>query len=102
MRNSEGFDRGLHAAQRWRRLRRWALLLAALALLVEGWGLPYLRWDYTERHGQILSARYIGLGGLRPIKAGEVDPSCPLIVLVPLERSLVAYAAEAVERLKEE
>lgn len=90
--DTQGFDAGLHAAQRWRALRRWALLLVGLAVFVELAGLPVLRVTYVEQGGQIRSGTYLGLAGRRTIVAGELAPTCPLIALVPLERSLTSYA----------
>lgn len=97
----QGFDAGLHAAQRWRALRRWALLLIGLAVFVELAGLPALRVTYVEQGGQIRSGTYLGLAGRRTIVAGELAPTCPLIALVPLERSLTSYAREGWDSLLE-
>jgi len=97
----QGFDAGLHAAQRWRELRRWVLLLIGLAVFVELAGLPALRLTYVEQGGRIQSGQYVGLAGQRTVVAGQLAPTCPPIVLVPLEQSLVSYAREGLEALLE-
>jgi len=90
-----GFDAGLLAAARWRAARRWAFLLLGLALFVETAGTPFLRLSYSKVGEHVQSGRYVGIFGARRIVAGELAPACPLIVLVPLDRSIVSYAAEA-------
>lgn len=90
-----GFDAGLHTAARWRAARRWALLVLGLALFLEAAGAPCLRLSYTEVGDRVQSGQYVGLFGVRRVVAGEFAPTCPLIVLVPLDRSIVSYAAEA-------
>lgn len=90
------FDAGLHAAQRLRALRRWALLLIALAVFLETQGEPALRTSYVEQGGRVRSARYWCVTGERNWSGGEV---APLIVLVPLERPLLSYAGSALQNL---
>lgn len=96
-----GFDAGLHAAARWRAARRAILLVFSLAAFVELQGVPHLRVTYVEQGGQIRSGTYLGLAGRRTIVAGELAPTCPLIALVALERSLASYAREGWDSLLE-
>jgi len=96
-----GFDAGIRHASRRRSLRRALISLALLLAFVQFLGTPYLRTSYTEpdRRGVILDASYLGVTGSRTLRAGDVATTCPLIVLLPLDRSLVSYAGDAIDSL---
>ena len=94
-----GFDAGLHASARWRAARRWILLILGLALFIELAGVPHLRWTYVEQDGRVRSGQYLSVTGTKPLVAGQVAPTCPLIALVPLDRSLWSYTIEGLRGL---
>ena len=98
----QGLDAGITASRRWRSLRRMAIFLFGIALFAETYGTPHLRLSYVEVGGYIRSGTYIGMSGTRTLVAGEVAQICPLVALVPLERSLTHYAFESWEALYED
>lgn len=85
-------DLGLRRSLRWRRMRRWLVMLTLLALFVEIRGIPHFRLTDRSRP-QANQVDYWSPLGMRQIGGGGSKP--PLIVLVPLDRSLTAYAREA-------
>ena len=97
-----GFDAGLHTAARWRAWRRWALLFVGALLFVELAGTPFVRLSCSAVGGQITAAEYIGIGGRRIVHAGEVSPTCPAVILLPLDRPVWSYAGDVWTRLRGE
>lgn len=97
----EGFDAGLHRAQLWRRARRWVLVLCVLVVVVEHVGAPALRVTYQQRAGgRVVAATYLSVTGMRRAVAGQFEAgTCPLFVMLPLERSLWSYGKDAARRL---
>ena len=91
-----GFDVEVERRARWLAVRRWLVLVAILVAFVEFQGVPHLRMTYVEEGGRVRSGEYWSLMGPRTVVAGDVAPTCPVIALVPLERSLWSYAKEAV------
>lgn len=87
-------DAGTAQASRWRSFRRFVVFVAMLAGLLEFGGVPSLRWTYEKVRDRVVVAEYIGPFGARRASAGELGGTCPLIALIPLERSLLSYAAE--------
>jgi hypothetical protein len=67
------------------------VLAAILTVMVNAWGMPYLRvfYHYTGTHSakQIHAATYYGLTGRKDVVAGEYGDSCPLILMIPFEPS---------------
>ena len=96
-----GFDAGIGHASRRRSLRRAVILLALLLAFVQFVGTPHLRMSYIEpdHRGVIMEAGYWGVTGPCTLRAGDVSTTCPLIVLLPLDRSLVSYAGQAIDGL---
>lgn len=90
---------GMERQQARRRLRRTLLLLTAALLFIEFAGVPHMRVTYTytgrSSASRMLAAQYWGPFGGKPAQAGQYGEGCPLIVLIPLEKSLVSYAREA-------
>ena len=104
MNNLQGFDAGILRVQRRRLRRRQLVLVLGLAIAVEILGVPALRTSYTAEasSGRILHARYWApVHGAIDLRPGQVAPNCPLIVLVPLDRSLISYAGDALRALAE-
>lgn len=99
--NSHGFDAGVHAAQGWRAVRRWAILLIGLTVFVEVHGVPALQTVYWADSTQVVyRARYWNvISGSRDVSRGELAPTLPILTLVPLERSLLEHAREALRDL---
>lgn len=81
-----GFDGGLHRRLRFRKVRRAALFLVGLACFFEFAGVPHLRFQPERR-----PAYYVGPTGVRSPLPGRL----PLIVLLPLSRSLLDYGQDA-------
>lgn len=96
-----GFDAGVDRRSRYRAIRRKLVLLAMLLAFVEFVGTPHLRVSYAQpgRRGVISIAEYWGVTGARTLRAGGVASTCPLIVLLPLDRSLVSYAGDGIDSL---
>ena len=86
-------DLGLRRSLRWRRLRRWLVMLTLLALFVEFRGVPHFRLTDRSRP-RASQVDYWSPLGMRQLGGGG-----PLIVLVPLDRSLTTYAREGVQAL---
>jgi len=79
----------------WRRLRRFTLFVLLVGLVVEFVGVPGLRWTYQEQPGgRIVAADYVSPVGRTRRTASGFGGTCPLIVMVPLKRSLLSYARE--------
>ena len=90
-----GFDAGVHAAQRWRSFRRWAILLIGLAVFVEIHGVPALRTSYQSDASQgVYVARYWSVFGSRVLSPGDAAPTLPILTLVPLEKPLLSHVRE--------
>ncbi len=91
-REEELMDLGLRRSLRWRRVRRWLVMLTLLGLFVEFRGVPHFRLSDRSRPrgGQV---EYWSPLGVREM--GEGGPTPPLIVLLRLDRSLWSYAREA-------
>jgi len=82
-----------------KRIRRLALLLLVLGGFVEIAGVPYLRASYEYRgsghYKQIHRATYVSVTGARSVRAGQYAEGCPIVLLIPLERSLLSYGKDA-------
>ena len=85
-------DLGLRRSLRWRRVRRWLLMLTLLALFVEFRGVPHFRLTDRSRP-RAVRIEYWSPLGMRDVAGLGMRP--PLIVLVRLDRSLWSYAQEA-------
>lgn len=96
-----GFDVDVERRARWLAARRWLVLIAILVAFLELQGVPHLRLSYEEQGGRVVSGTYCSVTGLRRIAAGDVAPTCPLIAVVPLERSLFSYAVDGWNRITE-
>lgn len=95
MSNPQGFDAGVHEAQRWRWFRRWVILLTGLAVFVEIYGVPALRTSYqSDASRGVYAAQYWSVSGSRVLSPGELAPTLPVLTLVPLEKPLLSYARE--------
>ena len=86
-------DLGLRRSLRWRRVRRWLLMLSLLALFVEFRGVPHFRLTDRSRPRAVRIEYWSPLGVRREVAGLGTRP--PLIVLVRLDRSLWSYAQEA-------
>lgn len=95
----ERMDLGLRRSLRWRRVRRWLVMLTLLALFVEFRGVPHFRLTDRSRP-RASQVDYWSPLGMRQLGGGGSKP--PLIVLVLLDRSLTAYAREAGTALYDE
>lgn len=84
--------------QRWRRARRFLIIALCLVAIIEVAGVPYLRVQYTytgpASHKRFISGQYLGVTGMQRIPAGRYGEGCPVIVFVPLEKSLVRRAGD--------
>jgi hypothetical protein len=81
------------AASCWRAFRRFALMAACLIAFLELAGVPHLRVSYQSQAGHILVANYWSVMGRERVVAGQVAQGCPLIVVLPLKRSVLTHAA---------
>lgn len=95
-RRMESLDAGIVGASLWRAFRRVLIFAALFASLIEFGGVPHLRVSYVKQGGIIRAARYWSVTGPRIVTAGEFAPTCPLILLVPLEKSLASYAVAVI------
>lgn len=87
----QGFDGGLHRRLRRRKVRRAVLFLVFLASFAELAGVPHLRIQPDRR-----SAYYVGPTGVRTPPSGRL----PLVVLLPLRRSLLAHGQDALSAIE--
>ena len=92
-------DAGLNRSLFLRAWRRRAVMLILCALFVEFCGLPGVRIDQGPNGAQ---ARYLCVDGMRRLSTSVTGRETPLIVLVPLERSVLSYARGAGESLWQE
>lgn len=86
-------DFGLSRELRWRAFRRRVVLLAAVVGVLEFVGTPALRISTATHRGP---AHYVGLEG--PF-SGSRGPVQPLVVMVPLERSVIARVGDVASAL---
>lgn len=89
-------DAGMVHASRWRSFRRLLMFVGLLVALVELRGVPSLRITYVEQGGIIRRAEYWSVAGWTRLRPGDVAPTCPLITIVPLKRSLASSIAAAI------
>ena len=73
-----------------------AITLCLLLIVSVVYGIPYFRWDrelIQPKDGEQLSTehlsitRYVGIGGVIDIRAGEFSEGLPNIVMVPIWRA---------------
>lgn len=89
-RRLKNLDAGTVRASIRKYIRRRVVLLVLCVAFVSHLGIPHIRINYVEQRGRIQSAEYWGVTGWRSIRAGEVAPTCPLIALVPFDRSMIS------------
>ena len=84
-----------------RRIRLWHVLVGTAVVLIatEIWGLPHLRTTYEYRgpakNPTIISATYWSVTGPRRVHYSEIGDNMPVVAMLPLEKSLLIYAKEA-------
>ena len=86
-----GYDVGIYRERRKRKIRRAVIFIAFIFCFVEFIGLPQLRMRPERK-----PAYYVGFAGAQ---RAHITRKAPLVVLMPLKRSLVHYAKNAASNI---
>jgi hypothetical protein len=87
-------DLGLNRSLRRRAWRRRAVWLLALVAFIETMGIPHVRVPASSRAGHRPPLRYWSVTGIVASVPPQLSYNRPLFLLLPMEKSTAAYAAE--------